>query len=98
MKKLTIAILFVLISGANAMAEPKPDVEELMNALLPFGEQMLEEHGEFIPYGGAMKRDGKIVSIAGDAGDEHPSSQEIIDLLKDSYRLAAKNGEYKATA
>lgn len=80
------------------MADPKSEVEELMNAQLPFGKQMLEKYGEFIPYGGAMKQDGEIVSVAGYDGDEQPLSQDIIDLLKDGYRLAAKNGEYKATA
>ena len=98
MKKPGIAILLLLISGTNAMADPKTEVEELMNALLPFGQQILEKHGEFIPYGGAMKPDGEIVSVAGYDGDEQPLSKDIISLLKDGYRLAAKRGEYKATA
>jgi hypothetical protein len=98
MKKHSIAIIILLISGTIAMADPKSEAEELMNALLPFGRQMLERYGEFIPYGGAMKSDGEIVSIAGYDGDEQPLSQDIIDLLKDSYRLAARNGEYKATS
>ena len=80
------------------MADPKTEVEELMNALLPFGQQMLEKHGEFIPYGGAMKTDGEIVSVSGYEGEEQPLSQDIINLLKDGYRIAVKNNEYKATA
>lgn len=79
------------------MADPKSEVEEIMNAMLPFGQQMLEKHGEFIPYGGAMKPNGEIVSVAGYDGNEQPPSQEIINLLKGGYRQAAKNGEYKAT-
>lgn len=98
MKKLITTIILALSPGMNAMAEPKGETEELMNALLPFGQNMLEEHGEFIPYGGAMKPDGEIVSVATYDGEEHPLSKDIINLLKDGYRLAAENGEYKATA
>ena len=98
MKKLYIVIILLFVSGTNLMANPKTEVEELMNSLLPFGKQMLEKYGEFIPYGGVMKSDGEIVSIAGSDGDEQPLSKDIINLLKDGYRIAAKNGEYKATA
>lgn len=69
-----------------------------MNEVLPFAQQMLERHGEFIPYGGAMKPNGEIVSVAGYDGDEYPPSQDIIDLLKDAFRAAGRSGEYKATA
>ena len=69
-----------------------------MNEVLPFAQQMLERHGEFIPYGGAMKPNGEIVSVAGYDGDEFPPSQDIIDLLKDAFRAAGRSGEYKATA
>ena len=76
----------------------KSEVEELLNAVLPFAEQMLEKYGEFIPYGGAMKPNGEIVSVAGYDGDENPPSQDIINLLKGSFRAAGNEGTYKATA
>ena len=78
--------------------EPKVEAEELLNAVLPFAQQMLEKYGEFIPYGGAMKPNGEIVSVAGYDGDEYPPSQEIIELLKDAFRDAGRNGTYRATA
>ncbi len=80
------------------MADSKTDVETLMNEMLPFGQEMLEKYGEFIPYGGAMKPNGEIVSVSGYEGTEHPLSQDIIDLLKDGYRSAVRKGKYKATA
>ena len=80
------------------MANPKADVEELMNSMLPFGQQMLEKHGEFIPYGAAMTSANEIVSVAGYDGDEKPLSQDIIELLKEGFRSAAEKGEYIATA
>ncbi|MDH3637599.1 MAG: hypothetical protein OES09_03960 [Gammaproteobacteria bacterium] len=78
--------------------EAKAEAEDLINAVLPVAQQMLEKYGEFIPYGGAMKPNGEVVSVPGYDGNEQPSSQEIINLLKDSFRAAGKNGEYKATA
>ena len=97
MKIIKILTILILMSGTEVMADPKSEVEEIMNAMLPFGQQMLEKHGEFIPYGGAMKPNGEIVSVAGYDGNEQPPSQEIINLLKGGYRQAAKNAEYKAT-
>jgi hypothetical protein len=69
-----------------------------MNSALPFAEQMLNTHGEFIPFGGAMRPDGQFVSIAGYDGSEHPKSVEVIALMKEGIIAAARKGEYKATA
>lgn len=80
------------------MHEGKEESQELMDAVLPLAEKLLSEHGEFFPYGGAMTRDGKIVSVAAYDGDEHPQSSEVIDMLQKAFHTAAKNKEYKATA
>lgn len=79
------------------MADPKSDVEYLMNETIAFADQMLSEHGEFFPYGAAMTPNGEIVSVAGYEGSEQPPSQKLIDLLKGGFRQSASNGEYKAT-
>jgi hypothetical protein len=44
-------------------ATPKQDATDLMNAVLPLAEQMLAGHGEFYPYGGAMRPDGGVEMI-----------------------------------
>jgi len=80
------------------MSDPKTDCEALMNSALPFAQQMLTSHGEFIPFGAAMRPDGQIVSIAGYDGTEHPRSVEIIALMKEGFIAAARKSEYKATA
>ncbi|MEC8848053.1 MAG: hypothetical protein VYB93_02090 [Pseudomonadota bacterium] len=79
------------------MATPKEDVEEVMNSMLSFGTEMLEKHGEFFPYGGAMTPSREVVSVAGYTGEEQPPSQEVIELLRAGFREAAERGEYKAT-
>src|SRR5262249_44675146 len=80
------------------MSSPKEDCEVLMNSVLPFAEQMLTTYGEFIPFGGAMRPDGELISVGGDDGNEHPKSVDIIALMKEAYVAAARSGEYKATA
>ena len=80
------------------MSDPKTDCETLMNSVLPLAEQMLATYGEFIPFGGAMRPDGQLVSIAGYDGNEHPKSVDVIALMKEGFIVAAHKGEYRATA
>jgi len=58
---------------------------------------MLSEHGEFIPYGGAMMSNDEIISVAGTDGEEQPKSTGIIQLLQDGLKKKAESGNYKAT-
>ncbi len=74
----------------------RPDLDNLLNALLPFAKQTLERYGEFIPFAAAMSSTGEIASVAGDIGYEHPDSQEVIDFLTDVFQRQALAGEIKA--
>jgi hypothetical protein len=73
-----------------------PDLDELMNALLPFAQQTLAKHGEFYPYGSTMTTDGEIVLQAAYDGDEHPPSQQLIDLMTQAFRQQAAAGKIRA--
>ncbi|MBL8022222.1 MAG: hypothetical protein JNM27_21280 [Leptospirales bacterium] len=77
---------------------PKEESEELMSSLVPFAEEMLTKHREFYPFGGFMRTNGKIEHLGGYDGNEHPSSDEIIKLLRAGLRDSAKKGEIKAAA
>lgn len=68
-----------------------------MHTMLPLAKRMLQEYGEFLPYGAAMTPEGEVVSVAGQDGRERPPSQDIINLLRKSFRESAKSNEYKAT-
>jgi len=77
----------------------KDESERLMNEVLPLAERMLREYGEFYPYGGYMKPLGEIVHVgAKDNDTEHPSSKDLIYVLRDSFSAMARAGECKATA
>src|SRR6266540_178583 len=76
----------------------RPDLDALLNVALPFAQEMLTKCGEFYPFGATMKSDGKIDQTAAYNGEEHPESQELIDLLLGAYRTLAAKGEVRATA
>lgn len=77
----------------------KQETEKLINAILPFAEQMLRQYGEFYPYGGYMTPHGEIVDVgAKDSNASHPKSQDLIDILRASFREMAKANRCKAVA
>lgn len=80
------------------MSNGKDDAETLLGAVMPFAEQMLAKHGEFLPFGAVTKADGEITLVGGHDGGERPPSQDVIHLLADALRRGAAAGEYKATA
>ncbi len=77
---------------------PKDELDSLMNAVLPFAQKMLSEHAEFLPYGGVVTTKGEIISIGATDGHEHPPSQNLIDIMTESFQAKARNDEYRATA
>ena len=75
-----------------------PDLDQLMDALVPFAQEMLRKHGEFYPFAGSMSSAGAIACTGGHTGDEHPPSDEVINLLVDGLREQAKRGDLRAAA
>jgi hypothetical protein len=80
------------------MSNAKAECEKLMNAALPFADQMLREHGEFFPFGGALNESGEIESIAAVDDSDRPASSELLGRLRSALAQAAKSGKYRATA
>jgi hypothetical protein len=73
-----------------------PDLNRLLNSLLPFAQRMLAEHREFYPFGSSMKSNGEIVSVGADNGSEHPPSQNLIDLMAQTFEQQARVGAIRA--
>jgi hypothetical protein len=74
-----------------------PDLNELLNALLPMAEMLLTKQGEFLPTGAIMLSDGEIRHVAGKIeGDDHPGSQPLIDLLTETFQKEAARGKLRA--
>jgi len=100
----TKLLLFVMFAAQTLVATPldqkmqKQQLEGLLKVVVPFAETMLKKHGEFYPYGGTMGVDEKITCVGGYTGNEHPKSDEVIKLLKDSYRSEGAAGKIMACA
>jgi len=78
---------------------PKEQLEMLMNELMPFAEQCLNEWGEFYPFGGMLYMDGELAHVGAKIeGDDQPPSKELIDVLVDGHQKLVELGEIKASA
>ena len=83
-------------------AQPKADCESVMNFGLPLAEEMLKRHGEFLPFGAAMRPNGEIICLGAYDGRAYPSLAgsftELIRSLKEAFVDGARRQEYLATA
>jgi len=70
--------------------------DKLLNALLPFAQQMLAKRGEFYPFGAFLNEKGEVVLLAAYEGNEHPPSDELIDLIIEAMRKDAPEKGYQA--
>ena len=68
----------------SATQEAQDDLDDLLNAALPFAQQLLGERGEFFPYGVVMASDGEVRMIAADTdqGDTPRSSDVLATLVR----------------
>ncbi|MFH1438445.1 MAG: hypothetical protein ABIJ56_22240 [Pseudomonadota bacterium] len=72
------------------------DIDQLLNVLIALAQDLLAEHGEFIPFGASMSTDGEVNAAMAETGEEHPCSQEVFDVLTDGFRKAADEGAIRA--
>ena len=49
-------------------AEAQADMDNMLDAALPFAQQMLTKHGEFYPYAVSMSAGGEVAMVAADVG------------------------------
>ena len=48
----------------------RADLDNLLNSLLPFAQQMLKRYGEFYPFARVLTAEGEIAAVAAYTGDE----------------------------
>ena len=76
--------------------EAQEDFSALLDALMPFAEQMLEKHGEFFPFGATVSTAGEVGGQATYDGDETPASEEVIASLIKAFRQEARGRKIRA--
>ena len=74
----------------------RPDLDALLNFLLPAAQEFLRAQGEFHPFAVQMVQDGSISAVAGHTGDELPEAPDLIALLLDGFRQQAAAGNVRA--
>jgi hypothetical protein len=72
------------------------DLDQLLNALLPFAQEMLGQHGEFFPFGATIRPDGEVRMAAADAGEARPRPEDVLAVLEESLRADAADRAIKA--
>jgi hypothetical protein len=78
------------------MAEPKEEIEQLLNFLLPSAEQMLSKEGQFHPYAAMVAADGEVKSVSAPAG-EVPDVADLLVALHEELRGRAAQGSIRAS-
>jgi hypothetical protein len=73
-----------------------PDLDALMNDLLPLAERLLAEHGEFYPFGATIASDGRHISVGAKTESDRPPSKELIDIMTEAFRTDASEGQIRA--
>jgi hypothetical protein len=76
----------------------KQECEKLMNALLPFAEQMLSKHRQLHPVGIALTRDGQIIWTTRYDTRSRPFSRNAVAVVEKGLQQGARAGRYEATA
>jgi hypothetical protein len=76
----------------------RTDFNELVMPLLGLAETMLEEAGEFRPFGARLAAGGQLALIDVSPSLQEPSNPLIIDALYATFRLEARAGTIRACA
>jgi hypothetical protein len=78
------------------MAEPREEIEQLLNFLLPSAEEMLSKEGQFHPYAAMVAVDGEVKSVSAHAG-EVPDVADLLVALHEELREQAAEGSIRAS-
>lgn len=76
----------------------RDELDALLDPMLNFAQDLLRKRGEFYPFGGTISAEGELSLSAADTGDDHPPSQDVIDLLAGGMRAQAAAGHIRAAA
>lgn len=99
-RQLALALLCVGLTALPVAADTEEDIQTMINKLLPIAEELLVDHGEFFPFGGAMKDGAEVVTLSGIDGlnSDQPAAEEVINMLDLNLRIGVENDQYHATA
>jgi hypothetical protein len=79
------------------MATPE-QLHELLKYCMDFGRTMLEDSGDFYPFGATIRTDGQVTAAGGYDGTERPTPTDIYRLLSDAFSKQVTEGSILAAA
>lgn len=78
--------------------DSRQKAEQLINALMPYAEQMLTENGGFLPYGGVIAPDEEIHLVQFAEENEPVQAQDVFERANVALRAGAQDGKWTTTA
>ncbi len=73
-------------------------LEKALKYCNDFAVHMLNDAGEFYPFGAFIKPNGELVSVGGHIGEEFPDTIELLNFLDKAMNSRLSKGEAIATA
>lgn len=73
-------------------------LHELLTYCVDFAKLMLNDSGEFYPFGAVIGTEGKLKAVGANDGNEQPNPQDLHNLLGATFKAQATNGEIIAAA
>lgn len=73
-------------------------LHELLTYCVDFAKLMLNDSGEFYPFGAVIGAEGKLKAVGASDGNEQPNPQDLYNLLGATFKAQATNGEIIAAA
>ena len=73
-------------------------LHELLTYCVDFATTMLNDSGDFYPFGAVIGSDGELRTVAGYDGAEQPAPRDIYKILGEGFKAMAKAGEIRAAA
>jgi hypothetical protein len=70
------------------MAEPKQEIERLLNYLLPSAEEKLRVEGEFHPYAAMVASDGEVLAVTAALGEDSDVAGLLVALHEELHQRA----------
>jgi hypothetical protein len=79
------------------MTTPAQQMDALLDALVGFARQMLEERGEFYPFAAEITAEGALQMVTADLAADRPASEVVLASLEARLHAAAEAGWVLAT-
>jgi hypothetical protein len=76
----------------------RPDLDALLDALVPFAKCMIVEYGGFFPFGGTISEAGKFEAVISYTGPDVPVNAEVLASLEAGLRMRAQISVIRAAA